>query len=216
MVIPSAVPNAKANFRHPILNHYAVMQEKTYTPEVPETYKYPFPKNECIYCKGPPGKGIGDHFIPITLGGRVNKVSIVPCCSKCNTSKGQKTDSALRIWLKSGGHPERRICPTRIKEIIKWWNENDKYMHIPEDEFKSVNDVLEKDIDNLLIFHIKKAKDKYNFIGKKVGGRYNRGYVTGVVEKFNPEIGRYIIVWDDGLEEEMTSNQVMKRVRTQD
>jgi hypothetical protein len=216
MVIPSAIPRVKANSIHTILNFYAVMREQSCTPEVPETYKYPFPKNQCIYCQGPPGKGIGDHFIPITLGGRVNNVSIVPCCRECNTSKGQKTDSALCTWLKCGGHPERRISHTRIKEILKWWDENDKYMHIHEDEFKKYSDDLDNDIENLLKFHAEKAKDIYNFIGKKVGGRYNRGYVTGIVENFNPKTGRYIIVWDDGLEEEMTSNQVMKRVRTQD
>jgi len=43
----------------------------------------------CYYCRGKfaPDELTMDHVIPLSRGGRSEKVNIVPCCKECNNKK---------------------------------------------------------------------------------------------------------------------------------
>ncbi len=45
----------------------------------------------CHYCRGhfPPRELTMDHVIPLSRGGRTERINVVPCCKKCNSLKKQ-------------------------------------------------------------------------------------------------------------------------------
>jgi hypothetical protein len=47
-------------------------------------------ENKCAYCGADNISLAMDHFIPITKFGATSKNNIIPCCSKCNSSKNNK------------------------------------------------------------------------------------------------------------------------------
>jgi 5-methylcytosine-specific restriction endonuclease McrA len=59
----------------------------------------------CGYCAV--GRaGTGDHVIPISRGGRSEWDNVIAACSRCNTSKGDRT---LSEWVESGLAPAAAI-----------------------------------------------------------------------------------------------------------
>ena len=98
-------------------------------PRVPLDYKSPFDTNKCIYCLSNVLKINIDEFRPSTQKGRQNIVNCVPCCGKCNSSKQDKCGSKLIQWIKNKSSTEQSNI------IIKWYEENEKYMLIPLDTF---------------------------------------------------------------------------------
>lgn len=46
-------------------------------------------RNRCAYC-GERGELEQDHIIPLIHGGKTTASNIVPCCRKCNASKGMQ------------------------------------------------------------------------------------------------------------------------------
>ena len=70
---------------------------------------------------------MGDEFRPTTQRGRQNKINCVPCCGPCNSSKQDKCGSELIKWIKSKSPVEQ------YEKIIKWYQDYEKYMLIPED-----------------------------------------------------------------------------------
>jgi len=50
-------------------------------------------KRLCFYCKEPKTPLTMDHVIPLSKGGRHDKVNVVPACGSCNSKKSTK------LWL---------------------------------------------------------------------------------------------------------------------
>lgn len=206
----SKIRSAKANIRHPVLETFSLAIEPTLTPQVPNRYQYPFLENECMYCETFVKKmGRGDHFVPVTYGGRTNRVNIVWCCSSCNSSKGSRMDTNLMEWL------ERAVRPKRRQAILDWLAEHEKYMHVPKKVFEKADAKLSRHQEWFVQFmesEIEALVKKKGFTGERVGGRYARGtgFVQGTVQGMHENL--YIIHWDDGLEEELLESQVKKRL----
>lgn len=67
----------------------------------------------CAYCAGP--ATTADHVLPRSRGGRTVRSNLLPACSTCNTSKGDRT---VVEWVRSGCAPvgarqllDRRVFP---------------------------------------------------------------------------------------------------------
>ena len=115
----------RANHRNAILKDWAERLEYIIEPQVPVNYKSPFDKEKCVYCLSTTIGPTGDEFIPTTQRGRQNKINCVPCCGRCNSSKQDFCGRRLIQWI-------REKVPTDRQEIIlKWWEQHEKYLHIP-------------------------------------------------------------------------------------
>lgn len=53
--------------------------------------------NKCAYCGSETEKITIDHFIPLSKKGELSKRNVLPCCSKCNSSKN---DSDFVEWYR--------------------------------------------------------------------------------------------------------------------
>ena len=124
--IKTVLSKKRANLRNAILKDWAIRLEPTIDLKVPEDYISPFDKTKCIYCLSPKIGPMGDEFRPSTQRGRQNKINCVPCCGACNSSKQDKCGSVLIEWIKSKSTVEQ------YEKIIKWYQDNEKYMLIPE------------------------------------------------------------------------------------
>jgi 5-methylcytosine-specific restriction endonuclease McrA len=69
----------------------------------------------CAYCSGP--ARTGDHVKPLSKGGRTASTNVVAACSRCNTSKGDRT---LTEWVHTGLAPEPaiRLLARRISQQL--------------------------------------------------------------------------------------------------
>jgi len=117
----------RADHRNAILKDWAERIEPTLNLKVPEDYISPFDTDKCIYCLSSKIGKMGDEFRPTTQRGRQNKINCVPCCGPCNSSKQDKCGSELIKWIKSKSPVEQ------YEKIIKWYQDYEKYMLIPED-----------------------------------------------------------------------------------
>jgi hypothetical protein len=163
-----------------------------------------------MYCEKLVEKfGRGDHIVPLTHGGRTNRVNIVWCCSSCNSSKSDKVDTEFREWLDWAVKPKRRWA------IIDWLARHEQYTCIPKKVFENADVILKRHQEwfiNLMETEIESLVKRTDFIGQRIGGRYARGtgFVQGTVHGTNGNL--YSILWDDGLEEELLESQVQKQV----
>jgi 5-methylcytosine-specific restriction endonuclease McrA len=128
----------RADHRNAILKDWAQRIEPTIDIQVPEDYISPFDTDKCLYCLSPKIGPTGDEFRPSTQRGRQNKINCVPCCGQCNSSKQDKCGSELIKWIKSKSPVEQ------YEKIIKWYQNNEKYMLIPEDTIDIKNNKLYK------------------------------------------------------------------------
>jgi hypothetical protein len=127
--IKTILAKKRADHRNAILKDWALRLEKYIEPKVPEDYVSPFELNKCIYCLSNKIGPTGDEFRPSTQRGRQNKINCVPCCGRCNSSKQDKCGNILIKWLNN-----KQELPNEQKEkIIKWYQQNEKYMLIPLD-----------------------------------------------------------------------------------
>lgn len=123
----------RADHRNAILKDWAKRLELTIEPKVPKDYKSPFDKSKCVYCLSPSIGPTGDEFRPSTQRGRQNKINCVSCCGKCNSSKQDKCGTKLIEWIKSKSPAEQ------YEKIIKWYQDYEKYMLIPENTIDPKN-----------------------------------------------------------------------------
>ena len=117
----------RADHRNAILKTWAERLEPVLDPKVPEDYIFTFDTDKCFYCLSRKIGKMGDEFRPSTQRGRQNKINCVPCCGSCNSSKQDKCGRALIQWIKFKSPIEQQ------EKIIKWYQEYEKYMLIPED-----------------------------------------------------------------------------------
>jgi 5-methylcytosine-specific restriction endonuclease McrA len=117
----------RANHRNAILKDWAERLEPLIEPKVPADYVSPFDKKKCVYCLSTDIGPSGDEFRPSTQRGRQNKVNCVPCCGACNSSKQDICGSKLIEWIRGRSNAEQQDI------IIKWYQENEKYLLIPPD-----------------------------------------------------------------------------------
>jgi len=57
----------------------------------------------CFYCGYHDGPLTVDHLIPRARGGTNASENRVPCCPRCNTLKGDRTDDEFIAWLEETG-----------------------------------------------------------------------------------------------------------------
>lgn len=134
--IKTHLSKRRADHRNAILKDWANRIEPTIELKVPEDYISPFDTDKCIYCLSPKIGPTGDEFRPSTQRGRQNKINCVPCCGACNSSKQDKCGSVLIQWIKS------KSSVDQYEKIIKWYQNNEKYMLIPENTIDIKNDKL--------------------------------------------------------------------------
>ena len=111
-------------------------------PKVPDDYTSPFDKDKCVYCLSDKIGPTGDEFRPSTQRGRYNDVNCLPCCGVCNSSKQDKCGSVLIEWIKQE-NPKKRI-PIHVEQqekIINWYQQNEKYLIIPNDTFDTKHQI---------------------------------------------------------------------------
>lgn len=75
-----------------------------------------FFNGECAYCGKTPHKGerfTRDHLVPVKKGGATVPSNIVPCCAKCNSSKGAEE---WRDWYMK----QEFFSQDRMNKIYKW------------------------------------------------------------------------------------------------
>jgi 5-methylcytosine-specific restriction endonuclease McrA len=65
---------------------------------------------KCAYGCGRSATGL-DHLVPIAQGGETVPWNLVPCCQRCNSSKG---DRDVEAWMRSVGRP----IPEEMREAI--------------------------------------------------------------------------------------------------
>ena len=106
----------------------AIRLEQSIKIQVPYDYVSHFKKDECIFCKRKIKKKNIDEFRPVSQGGRINKVNCNPCCGSCNSSKNDLCGNDLLNWIKNKGNIKNPIPDDRIYELIKFYEENEKYM----------------------------------------------------------------------------------------
>lgn len=71
----------------------------------------------CVYCGRSTGLVI-DHFVPLRNGGTNQPENLVPCCSRCNSSKQDRDPIA---WMAAVGVPQRRIdILATVTELPEW------------------------------------------------------------------------------------------------
>ena len=66
---------------------------------------------ECAYC-GDLASGV-DHIVPLSKGGADNKNNVVPCCQKCNSSKGNRD---LLTFLNDDNTVNRQVIKNKVFE----------------------------------------------------------------------------------------------------
>jgi 5-methylcytosine-specific restriction endonuclease McrA len=54
--------------------------------------------NTCHYCNAP--ANTADHIIPVSKGGGHGIENLLPACTKCNSSRQDKTLVRMRYWSK--------------------------------------------------------------------------------------------------------------------
>lgn len=121
-----------ADHRNSILKDWAIKYEPHITPMVPQDYTSPFDKGKCIFCLCQVKNKAIDEFRSTKDKGRMNIVNCNPCCGKCNGSKSDRCGDKLVKWIKDGGHHERPIHDEQKRLILEWYEENEKYMIIPD------------------------------------------------------------------------------------
>lgn len=127
-----------ADHRNVILKDWAERLESEIIPKIPIDYNSPFDTDKCVYCLSSNIGKTGDEFRPSSQRGRYNKVNCLPCCGSCNSSKQDKCGIALLKWIKEENPKKRKqINFEQQKKIIKWWEENEKYLIIPLDTYDS-------------------------------------------------------------------------------
>ena len=124
--IKTSFAKRRADHRNAIFKDWAKRLEPTISPQVPKDYKSPFDKSKCIYCLSLSIGPTGDEFRPSTQRGRQNIINCVSCCGKCNSSKQDKCGKKLIEWIKSKSPVEQ------CEKIIKWYQDNEKYILIPD------------------------------------------------------------------------------------
>ena len=138
----------RADHRNTILKDWAKKLEDVIEQKVPEDYTSPFNIDKCIYCLLSNIGPTGDEFRPTTQRGRQNKINCVPCCGKCNSSKQDKCGSELISWIK------KRCLYEQQQKIIKWYQENEKYLLIPLDTIdtksKKTYEIMISELDDRL------------------------------------------------------------------
>lgn len=83
----------------------------------------------CQYClkRLPTTKLTFDHVVPISRGGTTGWQNITTACNKCNTKKGNKLCSEIKMWPKNKPHtPDHKmlkkgISKSRHKELHRTW-----------------------------------------------------------------------------------------------
>ena len=126
----------RADHRNAILKGWASKLESIIEPKVPTDYVSPFDTGKCIYCETKlTGCPTGDEFRPSTQRGRQNIVNRVPCCGVCNPSKQDKCGGMLIKWINETSPRGNRkpIRKEQQEKILRWFEENEKYMLIPLD-----------------------------------------------------------------------------------
>ncbi len=68
--------------------------------------------NACAYCLSDE-KLTYDHFNPFSKGGPFTKANIIPCCSRCNSSKN---DNEFKTWYKK----QSFYCERQEDRILKY------------------------------------------------------------------------------------------------
>ena len=131
--IKTTFSEKRADHRNTILKDWAKRLELTIEPKVPKDYKSPFDKSKCIYCLSLSIGPTGDEFRPSTQRARQNIINCVSCCGKCNSSKQDKCGKKLIEWIKSKSPLEQ------YEKIIKWYQDYEKYMLIPENTIDPKN-----------------------------------------------------------------------------
>jgi hypothetical protein len=138
----------RADHRNAILKDWAERLEPFMEQKVPVDYISPFDKNKCAFCLSPKIGPTGDEFRPSTQRGRQNKINCLPCCGSCNSSKQDKCGSKLIKWIKEKSPPEQQEI------IIKWYQQNEKYLLIPLDTIDAKHNkpycVMETELDDRL------------------------------------------------------------------
>lgn len=84
---------------------------------------------KCIYCKGECGNGVGDHFHPMVRNMEPGEYcnddwNVVPCCVRCNSSKGGKH---WKEWLTSNHTARSPISKMSNFEISELYNRLSQY-----------------------------------------------------------------------------------------
>lgn len=72
-------------------NPYASAEYKKNRLEILEAANY-----TCHYCNGP--ANTADHIVPVSKGGGHQKDNLLPCCTKCNSSRQAKTLKRMPYW----------------------------------------------------------------------------------------------------------------------
>ena len=130
----------RADHRNAILKDWAARLECHIEPKIPLDYISPFDKDKCAYCLSSKIGPTGDEFRPSTQRGRQNKINCIPCCGMCNSSKQDKCGSILITWIKE------RSTPEQYNIIVKWYEQNEKYLLIPFDAIDEKHNKLYSDM----------------------------------------------------------------------
>jgi len=125
--VKTVLSSKRADHRNAILKDIASGMESSILSQVPEEYKCPFDAKKCTYCGAGKIGSAGDEFRPISQRGRMNQINCVPCCGAYNSSKCDRTGAKLIEWLVKNCESEQ------YEKIMKWYEENEKYMIIPLD-----------------------------------------------------------------------------------
>ncbi len=87
----------------------------------------------CMYCRDAFSK-TDDHLIPAcntrdSIFGQNNYLNRVPCCKKCNSSKGGRVNQKFKTWLTKYALWSQK----EIDTLFSWINQNKTYLYLEDD-----------------------------------------------------------------------------------
>tara|TARA_R110002072_G_C7817470_1_gene523072 strand:- start:66 stop:707 length:642 start_codon:yes stop_codon:yes gene_type:complete len=129
------IKNRASTSRNAINNSYAKYKSKDVTPDQIKNRDtiLNIDPELCMYCRDA-SKQTDDHLIPAcnrtdSIFGQNNNLNRIPCCKKCNSSKGGNTGQKFKNWLENYSH----WSVEKIDILFKWIDNNKAYLYL-EDE----------------------------------------------------------------------------------